>query len=122
VIVRGAVWYATGNDCLHTQRQAAAESPERLDKLALLEGWAQLPDGTDRGLTVQEAVLAVEGDPRSYSMLHAAFLRMSKDGKMPTIKQIGYRIRAMSGQNIGGLKFQKYGDRDHSTLWTVVKV
>ena len=122
VIVRGAVWYATGNDCLHTQRQAAAESPERLDKLALLEGWAQLPDGADRGLTVQDAVLLVEGDPRSYSMLHAAFLRMSKDGKMPTIKQIGYRIRAMSGQNIGGLKFQKYGDRDHSTLWTVVKV
>ena len=122
LIIHGAVWYATGEDCLTTQRQAAAESPERLEKLALLEGWSQLPDGTDRGLTAQEAVQAVEGDPRGYSMLHAAFLRMSKDGKMATIKQIGYRIRAMSGQNIGGLKFQKCGERDHAAVWRVAKV
>jgi putative DNA primase/helicase len=120
-VVRGAVWYATDEDCLTTQRQAAAESPERLEKLALLEGWSQLPDGTDRGLTVQDAIQAVEEDPRSYSMLHAAFLRMSRDGKMPNVKQIGNRIRAMSGQNIGGLKFQKYGDRDHTTVWRVAK-
>jgi hypothetical protein len=122
VVVRGAVWYATGNDCLHTQRQAAAESPERLEKLALLEGWSQLPDGTDRGLTVQEAVQAVEGNPQAYSMLHAAFLRMSKDGKMPGLRQIGNRIRAMSGQNNGGLKFQKCGESDHAAVWRVTKV
>jgi hypothetical protein len=121
-IVRGAVWYATEEDCLTTQRQAAAESPERLEKLALLEGWSQLPDGTDRGVTVQDAVRAVEEDPHSYSMLRGAFLRMSKDGKMPSLRQVGSRIRSMSGQNNGGLKFQKCGERDHAAFWRVVRV
>jgi Bifunctional DNA primase/polymerase, N-terminal len=121
-VIRGAVWFATGNDCLHTQRQAAAESPERADKLALLEGWSQLPDGTDRGLTITDAMLAVEGDPRSFAMLQASFLRMSKDGKMPTAKQIGNRIRAMNGQNIGGQQFQRCGEKDHYAIWRVTKV
>ena len=105
-----------------TQRHAAAESPERLEKLAILEGWSQLPEGTDRGLTVQEAVQAVEGNPAAYAMLHAALLRISKDGKMPGLHRIGNRIRAMSGQNHGGLKFQKCGERDHAAVWRVAKV
>jgi hypothetical protein len=46
---------------------------------------------------------------------------MSKDGKMPSVKQIGNRIRAMSGQNIGGRKFQRRTEtRDHDSLWRVI--
>ena len=121
-VIRGAVWFATDADCLHTQRQAAMESPERLDKLALLEGWSQLPDGTDKGLTVQEAVKVVEERPEIYPTLYSAFLRMSKDGKMPAIKQIGNRIRAMNGQNTGGQRFQICGHKAHYAVWRVTKV
>jgi hypothetical protein len=48
--------------------------------------------------------------------------RVKRRWKMPNVKQIGNRIRAMSGQNIGGLKFQKYGERDHIAVWRVAKV
>ena len=63
-IIHGAVWYATDEDCLTTQRHAAAESPERLEKLALLEGWSQLPDGTDRGLRSRRPFRPSRGTPR----------------------------------------------------------
>ena len=38
-LVRGAVWFATGWDCNTTRKAAAAESPEYLRKLALLDAW-----------------------------------------------------------------------------------
>jgi hypothetical protein len=120
-IVRGAVWFATGNDCLTTQRQAAQEMPGRADKLALLEGWGELPGGTDNGLTVEEAMSLVESQPGMFPMLHSAFQRMTKEGKSPTLRQIGNKIRAMHGQNVGGHKFQKTGERAHAAIWRVVK-
>jgi len=120
--VRGAVWFATGNDCLTTQRAAAEESPDRQDKLALLEGWKELPGGSDRGLTVEDALRLVTEDPARYAMLHAVLSRISKDGKMATPKQIGNRIRAMKSQPVGGLRFQKYGESNHTVLWRVVNV
>jgi len=68
--VRGAVWFATGNDCLTTQRKAATDSPDRLEKLALLDGWAQLPNGDTTGHTLAEAINEVEGNPTRYATLH----------------------------------------------------
>jgi hypothetical protein len=118
--VRGAVWMATGNDCLTTQRQAAQEMPGRAEKLALLEGWSELPGGTENGLTVDEAMALVDSQPTMYPMLHSAFMRMARDGKTPTIRQIGNKIRAMCGQNIGGHKFAKCGEKAHYAIWRVV--
>jgi len=120
-VIRGAVWFATGNDCLTTQRQAAKEMPDRLDKLALLEGWSQLPGGTDKGLTVEEALREVESNAEKYRALHSALIRISRDGKLPSIRQIGNRIRAMQRQNTGGKMFQACGeDRDGARLWRVI--
>jgi hypothetical protein len=118
-MVRGAVWYATGNDCLSTQRKAAMESPDRLQKLALLEGWSQLPDGQGAGLTVAEALKAVEETPVVYAMLHGALMAMSKDSKLPGSKPVGNKIRSIQDQNIGGWRFEKTTEKDHSTLWRV---
>ena len=45
-IVRGAVWYATKADCLHTQRKTSDEMPSRVNKVLFLEGWKEIdPDG-----------------------------------------------------------------------------
>ena len=120
-IIRGAVWFATGSDCLTTQRQAAQEMPGRADKLALLEGWSELPGGTEDGLTVEEAYTLVEGHPEAFSLLRSAFARLARDGKQPTIRQIALKIRAMHGQNIGGHKIIKYGEKAHSIRWKVVQ-
>ena len=121
-LVRGAVWFATGNDCLINQRKAATDSPDRLEKLALLDGWAQLPRGDTTGLTLVDAIREVEGNPARYAALHGAFLAMSKDSKMPSNKTIGFGIRSMNEQNIGGRRFEKAGEKDHATLWRVCKV
>ncbi len=120
--VRGAVWFATGDDCLATQRAAAEESQDRQDKLALLEGWRELLRERDGGLTVQEALQEVADYPDHYSMLRSVLLRMSRDGKMPTPQQIGIRIAAMKSQPIGGLRFRKCGDKNHAVLWMVATV
>jgi hypothetical protein len=120
--VRGAVKFATGNDCLSTQRKAALDSPDRLQKLALLEGWAQLPEGKAIGLTVAEALKAVDDDQDAYPMLHGAFAAMSKDSKMPSNRTIGNKIASMNQQNIGGWRFEKAGEKDHATLWRARKL
>jgi hypothetical protein len=121
--VRGPVYFATGLDCLVTQRKAAAESPERVEKLALLEGWQSLPNGGvgERGLTVVEAIDAVLKSPGAYPVLEGAFRRMSRDEKLAGPKQVANRIRAMNGQNVGGLRFERAGTENHTGLWRVAR-
>jgi hypothetical protein len=120
--VRGAVWFATGNDCLTTQRKASSESPERLEKLALVEGWAKLPGGQDRGLTAADARAFVEEQPELYATLHSVFMAMSKDSKLASSHKIGLKIRAMGGQNHGGRRFEKNGESKGSVVWRSVPI
>jgi hypothetical protein len=121
LIVRGAVWYATGIDCLTTQRRRAKEMPDRISKTALLEGWKQL-DLAGEGKTVQEALEAVESDPIRYATLKSAFLSLSKDGKLPSVTRIGNKLRAMRKTPISRMRFEKSGEtRDGSVVWMVVQ-
>jgi hypothetical protein len=129
--VRGAVWYATGKDCNATRRQAADDSPERLDRLALLEAWAALPAGgqKSRGVTAGEAyqyanerIGSGEDQRPRYPELVDALMRFSKDGKLLTARAIGNLIRTIAGRNIGGLAFRKAGDYQRSALWKVCKL
>src|SRR5262249_29536676 len=108
----------------------AAESPERLDKLALLEGWAQLPggNGDGRGLTAEEVLDLVmppkSSDTSPYPGMHDLLMRTLKHCKSPNYgRQLSYRLRGMSGSNVGGMRFVKAGEtREHATLWRVTKV
>jgi hypothetical protein len=121
-IVRGAVWYATGIDCLTTQRQRANEMPDRINQTALLEGWKQL-DPAGEGKTVQEALEAVDSDPVRYATLKSAFLGISKDGKLPSVTRIGNKLRAMKKMPIGRVRFEKRGaTRDGAVVWKVIGV
>ena len=120
-IVRGAVWYATGIDCLTTQRKRAKEMPDRISKTALLEGWKQL-DPTGEGKTVQEALEAVDSDPIRYATLKSAFLGLSKDGKLPSLTRIGAKLRAMRKTPISRMRFEKCGStRDGAVVWMVIQ-
>ena len=122
LIVRGAVWYATWSDCLHTQRMTSDEMPSRMNKEAFLEGWKEI-DPHGKGKTVDEALAAVDGDPTKYATLRLAFMSMSKDGKMPTVDRVGYKLRAMKRTPVNGMRFEKCGkteDRNHQSVWKVV--
>jgi hypothetical protein len=120
-IVRGAVWFATGNDCLETQRTASTEAPERIEKMALLDGWQELPDGTTKGHTVKEAVELVRDGPAIYSKLSDAFSNFPGKNGQPDGKAIGLRLRGMRGQIFSGMKLERGEDaRGGLTRWRVV--
>jgi hypothetical protein len=117
-VVRGAVWFATDRDCLATQKRAAQESPERRDKLALLEGWLELPGG-NAGLTTTEAVRLAEDNPGRYPTLWEVMSRTGQSGKPLTSRQLGNRFRGLKNNRIGGLTLREAGERNGSTLWCV---
>lgn len=120
-IVRGAVKFARDIDCLTTQRGAANDSPERSEKLALLEAWSSLPEGGTNGAGVTAAEARELAEQGPYATLREALLNLSRDSKLPTSSKIGFKLRAMAGQNIGGWKFENSGVKHHAVLWRACK-
>jgi Bifunctional DNA primase/polymerase, N-terminal len=122
-IVRGAVWYVTENDCLETQRKASFDSPDRLEKIALLVGWSELPHGLITGHTIKEAVELAKDQPDSYSALAAAFSNITtRDGKTIDSAAIGRKFRGLRDQNHGGWVLESAGAvQGGVTKWRVKK-
>ncbi len=122
-IVRGAVWFATQNDCLVTQRQARDDAPDRLEKVALLTGWSELPVGQKSGYTIKEAVDEVKDKPGVYETLAAAFGAITtKDGKTIDTAAIGRKFRGLKDQNQGGWILESAGTSDGGVIrWRVRK-
>lgn len=119
-VIRGAVWYATGRDCCATRRKAADESPDRQDKLALLDGWLELPGVKEKqGITASAAVKLVTESPNLYPILHNALMAYGRDGKLATSRAIGNKIRGMRGNVIGGKKFVEAGVDHNAVFWSV---
>jgi putative DNA primase/helicase len=118
-VVRGAVWFASGRDCVATMRGAADNAPDRQLKLALLEGWCELDAGRADGVTAGEAVrLAVE-NPIKYPTLHGALLQLGRDGKPSSPAAIGYRLRGMKSAIFDGKYFVEAGKAHQAVLWRV---
>jgi hypothetical protein len=128
-IVRGAVHYATGDDCLHTQRSAAESQPDRADKAALLHGWLEI-DPNRQGKTIEEVLEAVRDDleackkknlPPSWPTLKSALLAISRDSKLPSVDQVKYKIRSMRKTPIKSMRFDwDQETREGAKLWKVV--
>ncbi len=122
-VVRGAVWFATGRDCLATQRKVAAESPDRQAKIALLEGWREMVDGRDgaKGVTTADAVKAAVDHPEIYPTLHGALLRYGSNGKLAASKSIGNILRGLKMTPIDGLRLEDAGQKCRAVLWRVAR-
>lgn len=122
-IIRGAVWFASGLDCCETRRKTAEESPARQAQVALLEGWRELPEGSDRGrgITASDAVGLVGEHPKQYPTLHNALEHYGRDNKLANARQIGNRIRGMRGNVLDGMKFVDAGSEHRMIRWKVVK-
>lgn len=128
--IRAVVWFATGNDCLHTQRQATTDSPERIKKLALIEAWKNLPC-QDKGITAAEAVkMAKErvdpkdkNSPSIYPELASALLELGWRGEIIDSNRLGCFIRGIRDENIGGFKFSRSENKGQNKVrWCVINV
>lgn len=124
-IVRAAVWFATDRDCLETQRQAADTSDDRMNKIALLEGIHELPDGRagDRGVTAQEMCALAEpfdGKPSRFITLRNALTAYGYRGKPVEPRQLGAILKGLLNTPIGGYKLKKHPNMKHKTnAWVV---
>ena len=121
-MIRAAVWFATSNDCLTTQRKAADDSPDRLSKLALLEAWkSEVPD-QDSGHTANEVRKLVLDNPAAFPLMHEEFVSRGQKDKPITAEKLGYVLRSLKNTNIGGLKFvEVLPKRGNKTAWAVTK-
>jgi putative DNA primase/helicase len=120
LIVRGAVWYATGADCNATRKVTAELSPDRVNKISLLDAWADLPGGMTNGTTIATVLeLALE---TCHSDLKEVLSRFGKDGKLPSATKLGNIIRTMAGTPFDGKMFQIASTTGyHNAQWKVAK-
>jgi hypothetical protein len=120
-MIRGAVWHAMRLDCLATQRKGSSEKPDRLDKESLLLGWMEL-DPRREGKTIEEAITAAADQAMLYPTLRSALLGLSRDGKLPTVNTVTYKLRSMKNTPISKMRFEVcHENRSGARLWRVVE-
>ncbi len=124
VVVRSAVFWATGLDPCATRAELRAHDPETIARNALVEGWAGLP-GSDRGLTVAEALRFIKGDPDKenpdgrLARLRDCLMEWSRNDELPSPKVIGQRLRAIRGRACNGRYIQS-SEYQGTQVWKVV--
>ncbi len=97
-VVRGAVHWATGRDPAATRAVLPADE-SRSSLGAVLDGWAELPNGHS-GETVAEGLRLVKAEPETYRKLSDAFMGWAKDDKLPGPRVVGNRLRALKNRVI----------------------
>jgi putative DNA primase/helicase len=124
-VIRGAVYFAVKADCLETQRKAADDAPERIEKLQLLHAWHKHQNDCNfkNGMTAREALDAVrpakKDDPSPQPEFYSVLAGLSKEGGLPSVRELGNRIKAMQSQNVGGFRFVRKRDEHHAAKWLV---
>jgi hypothetical protein len=128
--VRAPAYFATGLDCLETQRQATKDSPEYVRKLMLLETLYELGAVNTNGFTCAEILNMADyfmhdkqGGLSQYPALRNTLMEFSKDGKLPTANFMGYFMRGIAKTRYGNYRLEKVLD-DEKTVrrWRVVKI
>lgn len=116
-VVRQAVYWSIGLDPCATREELRAVDYESLARAALLEGWAELPDGRT-GTTAAEALRLVEEDPNRYATLRETMLFWGRDGKLPSAKSLGRFLAQIRGRVIGNIVLQTKRS-ENTLLWRV---
>ena len=120
--VRSAVIWATGLqgqalDPLDTAARLQAEAPDRAALGELLEAWSEAL-GEGEVVTARELV---EHSRLTVRLREAALgIARDKNGELDA-RALGNRLRVLAGQVRSGLRLQRYGSRQGSTLWQVVR-
>jgi hypothetical protein len=106
-LVRSAIVWALGEDPCAVRKGLVDEDSETLARRALVEGWAELPDGKD-GLAAAEAIRIVKNSkPEEYATLRELFTERGRNGEMITAKSLGHWLKSVEGRVIGRKSMRK---------------
>lgn len=120
-VVRSAVHWATGQDPCATRAALGQFDQVRHHLGLLLDGWAELPQATTVGVTARECIRYLDGEPCEYQALRDALAEWSRDGKLPTARVVGNRLRALRGRVVGGRRLEGSLDGHSEVMrWRVV--
>jgi hypothetical protein len=131
-VVRDPVWFATGRDCLVTQRAAEMESDQTNADLQLLDEIAKLEFGQAEGYTIKQLINIAEekiyDGPRLVGWEHddlrdALYAVRQKGDWSPRLEvdQLQYKFRALKDNPINGRKLVEAGKLHQVVRWRVVK-
>ncbi len=120
-VVRSSIFWATGLDPCAGKRRILATDPKTMERISLINGWAELPHA-EIGLTAAEAIqiLRDERNTRRFDTLRNALLECSRNGDLPTARQIGMKLTAIKGQVIDGKSFESRDAGKGTWAWRVV--
>ena len=101
-VIRNAVYWATDIDPCGTREKLRESDPEASVRLAVMEGWAELPGGQSgtSAAEVLKLLKANAGGP--YQKLYDALLEWGQRGELPSAHSLGRRLSALKGQPING--------------------
>jgi hypothetical protein len=119
-LIRNAVHWATGLDPCRPRAELRENDPETSARRALVHGWAELP-GSDRGLTVAEAVGLLNGSPGGYDLLRGALMERSRKDELPSRKSIGMILNASKGRVVDRKSLQRIDAGKNTAAWKVVQ-
>jgi hypothetical protein len=117
------VWI-TGKNVFDVRPSIKASDHNAQVRLALVLGWADLPD-SDTGLTVAKAIEILRQGKPEHETLRSALLEISdKAGEFPSVKSIGKHLSAIEGRNvgdetIGDIYIRAVPNRTGVNLWKV---
>jgi hypothetical protein len=120
-VVRSAIHWATGIDPCSTREALRAMDHEEQEETAVIEGWAELPYASERGITVADAlrILASPDHQDKYTSLRDALMAWSKDDRLPSARVIGNRFKKLRGAIRGSHRFDRAGDYKGAQVWKV---
>jgi hypothetical protein len=97
-VVRQPIHWAYGVDPCATRPDLAAADPEVIARTALVQGWSELPEASETGLTVAEALRMLKATPEKFAVLHDTLMESSRSNELPTSVVVGKRLKKIKGR------------------------
>jgi hypothetical protein len=128
-VVRSAIFWATDVDPCETREGLRNSDPEVAARTALITGWSELPGGF-RGLTASEAIDLLKAEENlefsraaseaaSYATLRNTLLEWERNGKLPSPKSLGKKLKGMKDRVVNGMVIRGATNRTGSQVWRV---
>lgn len=121
--VRQAVVWCGLQDPWETRIEFTQRSDTAAQTLGEILKYWKLANSSARGMTAQEAILAIQADPQMHAGLHSAIcdLCSCKPNELPTNKTLGKRLASLRDRVFHGERLVGKPNRDGTTVWRVEK-